>query len=61
MKTCERDGCEKRGRQYLITHGVVHAAVFAGNTAEVYTGRDGDGWITLCAQHALTDLGVAFP
>lgn len=61
MKTCERDGCEIRGRQYFITHGVVHVAVRGGNSAEVYTGRDGEGWITLCPQHALADLGVAFP
>jgi len=59
--TCEREGCDQLGRDYYITHGVVHVDVNAGNTAQVYTGRDGDGWIVLCPEHALADLGVAFP
>jgi hypothetical protein len=59
MKPCEREGCGEPGRDYFITGGVVHAFV-ADTVVDVGTGREGSGWITLCAKHALADLGVAF-
>ena len=60
MRICEREGCDNPGREYYVVAGVVHANLPSG-AVQVSTQRGGNGFITLCPNHALTDLGVAFP
>jgi hypothetical protein len=60
MTDCEREGCTEPGRAYYIDGGVVHsnlteARISIGTSREVAA-----GWHSLCSQHALRDLGVAF-